>query len=511
MRIVSVVQMRELEQQTFASGVTEDELQRRAAAEIARVVHERFRGGSVVGLVGAGNNGRDAWIAVENLLDRGWRASLFLTPRHAITDDEIGAFEAQSGRIVRYAADEEDGGLGSALQGASIALDGLLGIGAKGAPRPPLDAIIETLNRAQTLNRPLEVVAVDTPSGLDPDTGDAPGLVVRADLTVVLGGLKQGLLTASAARFTGELVPVEIGVVDGPPGTADVLTLESLRGLLPPRPPDAHKGTFGRLLVVAGSDQYVGAAYLVCAAAVRAGAGIVALAAPRWLRDVVAARLPEVTYVPLPDGGPAANPDECIERLADRVAGFDALAIGPGLSTAGGVQQVVHWLIGQANEASLPLVVDADALNVLAAEPGWADSLGPKSVITPHPGELARLLGGKLPDEAPWALAERLGKGWGITLVVKGAFTAVGGPDGVWVHPRANPGLATAGTGDVLTGIIGGLLARGLDPTTAARLGVWAHGTTAATLTQDFLAGGLAASDLLPEIPWALAELVENR
>lgn len=513
MRIVSVDQMRELERRTFAQGLSEDELQRRAGSEVARVVAAlRTEPGTALALVGTGNNGRDAWIAAERLLERRWGAALYLCPRHSIADRELHHFEALGGRLFWCAPEDVEGSLSRAAQGASVILDGLLGIGARGAPRAPLDGIIQALNAQRAKDQSLCVVAVDNPSGLDPDTGTAAGVVIIADVTIVLGGLKRGLVNAPATKFTGELRLGEIGVVDGPPGAPEVLSPATLQGLLPPRPVDAHKGTFGRLLVVAGSEQYVGAAYLVCGAAVRSGAGIVTLAAPRWLRDVVAARLPEITYLPLPEGGPAGDGPACIERISSRLKSFDALAIGPGLSTEGTVPELVESVLKLAGEIGIPAAVDADALNVLASRPGWTDWIARNLVLTPHPGELARLLGGAAPASEPaWELARRLGEEWGLTVALKGALTAIGSPQGAWVHPHPNPGLATAGTGDVLTGIIGGLLARGMDPTTAARLGVWVHGRAGSVATAGLAGGGLAASDLLREIPGALAEVVKVR
>jgi NAD(P)H-hydrate epimerase len=262
--------------------------------------------------------------------------------------------------------------------------------------------------------------------------------------------------------------------------------------------------------VVAGSDQYVGAAFLVCAAAIRSGAGLVALAGPPWLRNIVAAQLPEATYVLLPDAGPAGDPIGCANVLEPDLARFDALAIGPGLSTQGGVPELVERLLRRTSELAIPTVADADALNVLSTLPRWSDWLGNRVVITPHLGELARLLGEQVTGNgAPWSLAGRLAREWNVTLVVKGPFTAIGSPEGVWVHARPNPALATAGTGDVLTGVIGGLLARGLEPSIAARCGVAIHASAGAERGEGLAGGGLAASDLLGAIPGELARLVD--
>jgi NAD(P)H-hydrate epimerase len=239
---------------------------------------------------------------------------------------------------------------------------------------------------------------------------------------------------------------------------------------------------------------------------VRTGAGIVTLAAPRWLRDTLAPRLAEVTYLPLPDAGPVGDARDSIEVIAGEIHHYDALAVGPGLSGDGEITSFVGQLSRLVASHALPAVIDADALNALARTPDWQTLVGPMSVLTPHPGELARLTGSSVLSEAPWSLASRLAQEWRVTLVAKGAITAIGSAQGTWVHARPNPALATGGTGDVLTGIIGGLLARGLEPAASARLGVWAHGSAGSIAATGRAAGGLVASDLLPHVPAAIAE-----
>jgi NAD(P)H-hydrate epimerase len=332
------------------------------------------------------------------------------------------------------------------------------------------------------------------------------GTAVRADLTVILGGAKQGLLSAAAAPYTGLLVFADIGVVDAFPDLPEVVDAPFAATMLPESGPAVHKGSFGRLLVVAGSERYLGAAYLVSAAASRSGAGIVTLAAPRWLRDVVANRLAEATYLPLPDSGPAGAAAQCADLIAAELPHFSAVALGPGLSTDGEVPALVEEVIRAAARLEKPIVVDADGLNVLARQPAWPTWVEGRVVLTPHIGELRRLA----PDEElatprPWEVAQPLAAQWGVTLLIKGPCTAIASGGRALVHTRPNPALATAGTGDVLTGIIGGLLARGLPPLEAAALGTWIHGEAGARAAVGVRAGGLLASDLLSHIPSALA------
>lgn len=505
MRVVSVDEMRALEAAAFQAGTTEAQLQLRAAHAVADAVAGLREPGEVVALVGPGNNGRDAFLAVRDLLRRGWQGGLFLSPRHAVAEAELRDVVQTGGRIVWYAEGDRGLSVEAALSHATVVLDGLLGIGARGAPRSPLAEVIEALNSQRSIHPERFVVAIDSPSGVDADTGLVPGAAVVADATVVLGGAKRGLLTAPASSYTGHLLFADIGLPDGPADAPEMISASSLRGRLPRPKADAHKGTLGRLLVVAGSERYVGAAFLVCAAAVRAGAGLVTLAAPRWLRDVIATGLPEVTYLPLPDGGLADGPDESVFAIAEALTGYQALAIGPGLSMEGATGRSVELILRRRAAIGPPAVVDADGLNALAQMPDWPGWIGDQVVLTPHIGELRRLVPG-VKTEAPWTTVQEISRSWSATLLLKGPFTAIGHHGRSWVHARPNPSLATAGTGDVLTGLIGGLLARGLSPPDAACLGVWAHGEAAARATERANLGGLMASDLVPQIPGVLAD-----
>ena len=511
MRVVSVEQVRELERLTFAAGTSEDELQRRAGAAVADAALRL--GGlptNVVALVGPGNNGRDAYIAAGRLREASWPTTLFLTPRHSVSSTELSAFTEAGGRVV-HQLEEGAPALDLLLRASGVVLDGLIGIGGRGALRGPLAEVALTCNATRGVNPRMLVISVDAPSGVDADTGAAEGAAVRADATVVLGAVKRGLLTPRALPYVGRLVFADIGLVDAFQEAPELITRERVRGVLPTPAADAHKGSFGRLLVVAGSERYVGAAYLVCAAAVRAGAGIVTLAAPRWLRDVVASRLAETTYLPLPDLGPVGAPQESAEIVFRELETFDALAIGPGLSSDGGAVECVEAILRRRAELGTPAIVDADALNALARLDGWPAWIGNGIVMTPHLGELRRLAPHLDSEVAPWDVAARLSSHWPGTLVIKGPFTSIAHGGRAAVHALPNPGLATGGTGDVLAGIVGGLLARGFEPERAAELAVWVHGQAGAGAAEGRDAGGVMASDLLTEIPATLADTLDDR
>jgi ADP-dependent NAD(P)H-hydrate dehydratase / NAD(P)H-hydrate epimerase len=515
-KIVSVEQMRALERAAFAAGVSEAALQEVAGRAVAEEVAALASPGQRVAvLVGPGNNGRDGAVAARYLARAGIGLDLLLAPRHAVRDDELAALRA-GGVRVRDAA--QAGDLDQALARARVAVDGLTGIGAHGPLREPLAAFAARLNEARRVERgsgELDVVAIDVPSGVDADSGAVPGEAVWADVTVTLGAIKQGLLLFPAAERAGRVVCRDIGI----PADAlarlpcELLDEAAVAPLVPPRPLDAHKYRFGRALVVAGSAHFLGAPILCATAAARSGAGLVTVGAPAAVRGAVAGHTPEITYAPR-DVDPERDPDAGLEALGPLLEACDVLALGPGLGRADGTQRFVRGLLERRARVApaSPAVVDADALFVLAEWPEWWAHTGPNVVLTPHSGELARLAGPRPASETPWVEAARLSGAWGVVLVAKGPFTSVARPDGrVAVWPRANPALATGGTGDVLVGMVAGLIAQGATPFDAARLAVAAHGLAAQAVLDRTGWRSLLASDLLPEIPRVLARLGASR
>lgn len=503
MKIVSVAQMRALEAAAFASGVSEDALQQRAGHAVAEEVYRILPPGQrVVVLVGHGNNGRDGAVAAQWLLRHGVAVDLVLAPRHAVRPDELTRLQALGGAVLQGL---DEGDLDARLSGAGVALDGLAGIGAKGALREPLATVARRLNAARPR---LVVVALDLPSGVDADTGAVPGDAVWADVTVTLGGVKQGLLRFPGAERVGRLVARDIGIPE--PAAADlpyaVLDEATLRPLLPQRGLDSHKYRFGRALMVAGSDHFPGAAVLCSGGAARVGAGLITVASTREVRLNVAGHLPEVTFtvddVRSGDGASAA------QALQPYLEAQQSVTVGPGLGRSAAITEFVAEVL-RLRSRDHRLVVDADALFALSELADWPARLGPQAVITPHSGELERLLGHELgADEPLWAHAGRLAQQWACVLVAKGPFTCVAAPDGrVDVWPHANPALATGGTGDVLAGVIGGLLAQRMAAWDAARLGVGVHALAAERLIAARHWRTLLASDLFDYLPAVLAEL----
>jgi NAD(P)H-hydrate epimerase len=355
----------------------------------------------------------------------------------------------------------------------------------------------------------LTVVALDLPSGVDADSGAVPGEAVQADWTVTLGAVKQGLLLFPAATRVGRLIGRELGLDDG---TIRYVMLDEaeIGRLVPERPPDAHKYRFGRVLVIAGSDHFLGAAVLCSGAAARVGAGLVTVAASRDVRLTVAAHTPEVTYtqddVRATDGAPAAV------EIDGYLASHNSAVIGPGLGRSEATTAFVRTVL-ERRPREHHLVIDADGLVALSEVPEWPRLVDPHVVLTPHSGELERRVGGKSDNaEPPWVQAGELASRWGCVLVAKGPFTCVANPDGrVAVWPRSNPALATGGTGDVLAGTIAGLVAQGLEAWDAARLAVGVHGLAGERVVVQRHLRTLLASDLLTELPRVMAELIRRR
>jgi hydroxyethylthiazole kinase-like uncharacterized protein yjeF len=509
MKIVSVQQMRALEAAAFAAGTSEAALQERAGRAVAQEVLRLVRPGErVCVFVGVGNNGRDGAVAAKWLTRHLVPVDLVLAPRHAVTSQELARLQAGGASLVAAASTS---GVEQVLGNAGVVVDGLVGIGARGSLREPLATLARQLNAARTARAGrLCVVALDLPSGIDADTGEVPGDAVWADVTVTLGGVKQGLLRFPGAERVGRLIARDIGIPES--ALADlpyaVLDDRDLSALVPARPLDSHKYRFGRVLVVAGADHYLGAPVLCSGAAARVGAGLVTLASTREARLNVAAHLPEVTFTEQDClstvGSPAA------QLLAPSVKTATTLLVGPGLGRGQAVTAFVAALLALRTPEQR-LVVDADALFALSELPDWPLLLGPNAVLTPHSGELERLVGQPASAGEPtWVQAGRLASQWGCVLVAKGPFTAVAGPDGrVSVWPRANPALATGGTGDVLAGVCAGLLAQGIPVADAARLAVGVHGLAAERVVQGRGWRTLLASDLLSELPSVLQRLTE--
>lgn len=501
-KVFRVQEMVAAEQAADAAGHSYAQMMETAGAAVARAIEQRWEvaGKEVLVLVGPGNNGGDGLVAGRYLAKAGASVTLYLyRPRDPEKDENFAAVAEMGLFSVNAADDQRYRVLRLRLRSADIVIDALLGTGVDRPIGGELATLLrqvkaglqERLQGAEEGASPLVsvasvtpaptgrspvVVAVDVPSGLNSDTGALDPLAVPAQLTVTFAGPKRGHFIFPGAAAVGELVVADIGIAaELPPVAAVPLTLataETARALLSPRPRDGHKGTFGTVLVAAGSSHYWGAPLLCGLGAYRAGAGLVALAVPQAVRPVAAGRLPEATYPPVPAAG---DLDEAsADMLLATMDRYDALLVGPGLGHA---PAFVEAILAQA-ERLPPLVVDADGLNTLATLEEWPARLPRNTILTPHPGEMARLMGQSLATLSDRVeLAMERARAWGHVVLLKGAYTIVAAPGGqATLLPFATPVLSTAGSGDVLAGVIVALLGQGLAPYDAAVLGGYLHG-----------------------------------
>jgi hydroxyethylthiazole kinase-like uncharacterized protein yjeF len=515
-RIVSAAEMRAVEARASEAGISESQLQRTAARGLADLVPMLGIGpldGRVVLLVGPGNNGRDAMLAGAHLARRGYAVAAWLGPRHAISESELDEFGRLGIAMASHGSDASSAHekLEGWLATARLAVDGLLGIGARGPLRPPLDATATLLNDARrTRSGDLAVLAVDVPSGIDSDDGSISGISIEADVTAALAAVKAGTLRFPAAVRAGRLVCLPIGAPDIALewSAPRALLAEDVAELTPTRPLAGHKGTFGKVLVIGGSRRYLGAPLLSALAAARAGCGLVALATTQAGQQAAASLVPEATCV-----GPIdvdADSDKALSIVFDALGDFDAIVLGPGLGRDAPAQRFVRGLLAASSgQAGAPFVVDADALNVLAGWDEWWTEVHRPLVLTPHHGEMSRLSGVQIDGVARsnWEMAAERAALWRQEVVLKGPFTTVSAPgQGTAVHARANSALSTAGSGDVLAGLIGSLLAQGLSRWDAGRLGVAIHAHAARYVSDQRGWRSLIASDLIEALPAVMGQ-----
>ncbi len=513
MKLVTSAEMRVLEGAAAAQGRPPDALMQEAGLAVAQEVWINLGAVAerrIVALVGPGNNGGDGLVAARHLHDFGAEVTVVLLASRAEDDANLQQV-IERGVAVHTIREDDLSALDAALAGADAVVDAVLGTG---RARPLDGVIVAALGRvwaAQGAAMRARIFAVDLPTGVNGDTGAADPHALRADVTVALGCSKVGLHALPGAEYAGQVEVVDIGLpkeaIDALP--TELLNARWVRERLPPRPVDANKGTFGRVLVVGGSKLYVGAPRLAALGALRAGAGLVTIACPQSAQAAIAAGANEPTYLPLPDAGGFVAAEAAVE-VARAMPAYDVLLIGPGLGQGAGQDSFVRQLLTSIADGGPRVVIDADGLNALARLPHWWERLSPYCVLTPHPGEHARLTRSSISEIQANRLtsAREASSRWCQTVVLKGAYTVIASPGGrEAVNPYANAALASAGTGDVLSGAIAGLLAQGLAPFEAACCGAYLHGAAAEGLRRDIGEAGLLAGDLLLELARTLKEL----
>ncbi len=521
MKVLTAAQMREVDRLTTERyGISSQQLMENAGRGVAACVQRLCRavdGQRILVLCGRGNNGGDGLVAARELLMLGARPDVLVFARPGELRGDAGVNLQRWLQLapVTWVADSAQWEQQrQRLAEADLVVDALLGTGLRGAAEGLLAAAIEDINR---MARQARVVAVDIPSGMSSDACDSAGPVVAAHLTVTFTAPKIGQVQPPNAERTGRLIVWPIGtppeLVEEMPSTVRWSEPGEFQQLPMRRSPNTHKGTYGHVLAVAGSVGKSGAAGLVGLGALRAGAGLVTVASPAPVQPLVATVAPELMTEPLPatEAGALAGPVAVLPRLRRICEGKSVLAIGPGLGQQPETQQTIETCL---LELALPVVLDADGINALA---GRADAVFSKRsaplAITPHPGEMARLLGCTTADVQARRLdlARELAQKWRIWIVLKGFRTVIASPDGqVFVNSTGNPGMATAGTGDVLTGILAGLTAQfgTHDWARILALGVYLHG-----LAGDFAAGergesSMIATDLCAKLPEAWKTLL---
>ena len=517
MRVVTAAEMRRLDHLTIEThGVPSLKLMERAGQSVVDVILKRWthlakRGVLVV--AGKGNNGGDGLVIARLLHEREFPCEVACMARVEDLSPDAAAnlerYRAVKGRFTEVPPGDLDN-LRRRMQDKGMLVDALLGTGLRSPVEGFLADVVELMNASG-----LPIIAVDTPSGLDSDRGTPLGATIQAEVTVTFGFPKTGQVIYPGVVYSGDLVVADIGIhqqaVAEVASSVELLDPADVVWFLPRRADDSHKGSHGHLLVMAGSRGKTGAAVLGCRAAMRVGTGLVTLAAPRGLNEILAGALVESMTEPLGQPGEDQWPALGAADWHDLAERKSAVLFGPGVGVHDAAQTTLDTLL---EHCGMPWLIDADGLNNLAADVSRLREARVPPVLTPHPGEMSRLTGLDTAD----VNGDRVGIARAFAaenrchLVLKGARTVMATPEGqVSINPTGNSGMASGGMGDVLAGIVAGFLAQGVPPEDAVRLGVYLHGRTGDRVADDRGGVGLIASDLVEELPRAIKELAQIR
>jgi hydroxyethylthiazole kinase-like uncharacterized protein yjeF len=519
MKVVTAEQMREIDRRAADIGLTTEILMDNAGRAVAEEIKKLI--GSVAGkhilvLVGPGNNGGDGLVAGRHLADSGAEVNIYLCAKRPEGEKNLELAQQRGITTVQHDQDRDFARFDSFLSSSDVVIDSIFGTGRSRALDGVPKEVLSRVAAAKKKNSKLVAIAVDMPSGLDADTGAVDQSCPHVDATVTLGYPKPGLFDFPGAEWAGRIIIADIGL---PPSMGEnipneLITEDWIKSVLPARPADANKGSFGKVLVVAGSINYIGAAYLACMGAARIGAGLVTLSTASSIQPILAAKMTEVTYVPLPESEAGIISPKASSVLKQWLPDYEVLLMGCGLGQKAAVAEFMKSVLFSLKKGSSPdLVLDADALNTLAQIPNWWQKLSQDAILTPHPGEMARLAGVAVDEVQRHRLdiARKSAIEWRKVVVLKGAYTIVAASDGrARINPVANPGLASAGTGDVLTGVIAGLVAQGLSLFDAAACGVYLHAQAGEMVKREIGEAGMLAGDLLPALPKVIMRLKQE-
>ncbi len=507
MKLVTAAQMSAIELSSVDAGVSLDELMENAGLAVAEAVrsgfgdHSELYGKRILILIGPGNNGADGFVAGRHLANWGASVTAVLCAERRSPDPKRHSAGTAGVTTIDGLLSEGVELLEKLLETADLVVDAILGTGRSRPIADPLSSLLFTVLQAA-----VPVIALDLPTGLNSDSGEFDLAGLPADKTLSLGYPKLGSAISGDPSLTGEISVLDIGIPTGLDSqvTTELLSHDLAATFLPERPTDGHKGTFGSVLLVGGSQDYVGAVAMATDAATRSGAGLTFVAIPEPVHRQIAGGIPEAMYRSLPlESNCDIDPSRSAEIVLNLVERSTAVVIGPGLGNSSSTTEFLSIVLAQTN-SDIPLVLDADALNILSGSHRWWDRLENPGVLTPHPGEMSRLMristGDVQADRV--SVAQEAAKRFGKVIVLKGAATLIASPDGrLAVSPWVNSGLAKGGSGDVLAGLLGGLLAQ--LPTELfemAALAVFTHGYAADIARQEFGETGMRATDVTRQL-----------
>lgn len=520
MKVVTAAQMTAIEQAAARAGIAADTLMENAGRAVAHAARDEL-GGAVAGvpiavLVGPGNNGADGLVAARHLRRWGAETVCGLLTRRPEFDPKLELARQYDVEIATRLDDLE-----RLLRQSKLIIDAVLGTGRSRPLNGPVRDAMLMLQRTRERPHPPLLLALDLPTGLNADTGEVDPAGPLFDVTLALGYPKAGLMRFPGAERAGRLRILDIGIPpnlpEAPAVDLEMLTPQWAAAQLPPRPPDSHKGTYGHALIIAGSRHYPGAAWLASQASVRTGAGLTTLSSPQSVYPIAAAKGAEAIHLPLPEDQSGRIAPSAADVIRQSERRFTAALIGCGIGRSPATAAFLRQLLftdAQDLLPNIPILIDADGLNNLSAIENWPASIRRPMLLTPHPGEMSTLTGRPVAEiqSDPIAVAREWANRWGVTLILKGAYTVIAAPGHpTRIAPFPNPGLATGGTGDILSGVITGLLAQGTPPPIAAAAGVYLHAAAGRSITARIGQTGLAASDLLEALPPTIAALRRDK
>lgn len=514
MKIVKPEQMGEIDKFTINEiGIPGIVLMENAAVAVVNEILGMLPdlcGKRVVVLAGKGNNGGDALAVARHLYNKGIDIKTYLLAKK----DEIKGDAATNLKIldnmgvgvIEFVSEEQFPEFENVLLRSDLVVDGIFGTGLKGIVKGIPARLIDIVNSSSK-----KVVSIDIPSGINGENGRVMGCCIRASRTVTLALPKIGLLVHPGCEYTGNITVADIGIpqkaIDNFGINTFILSRHEVSSMIPVRNRDANKGSFGRVFIISGSTGMTGAGCLTAKAARRSGAGLVYLGVPLGLWHIYASSTTEAITVPLDDDGTGRLSHSLIDKIDTFIQKKDVIAMGPGLSVNNAIIKIVESII---EKAQVPLVIDADALNAISTDVSVLKKLKVPAVITPHPGEMSRLTGIDIADiqKNRLEVAREFAAKWNVVTVLKGSKTVVANPDGtLFLNTTGNPGMATAGSGDVLTGIIAGLIGQGMKAEDAAVAGVYLHGFAGDEACSKKGECGMIAGDIIEELPGVLKSL----